>query len=70
MRGRGGGLGRWRDSGCGGFENHGVEVVNFWIDGGSACSVLGVWRLKTMPSKREENGSGAGSTRDKDVRMW
>ena len=63
------GLGRWRDPGCGGFENHGVEVEDFWIDGRSACFVLGVWRLKTMPSEREENGSGAGSTRDKDVRV-
>lgn len=53
------GLGRWRDPGCGGFENHGVELVDFWIDGGSACSVLDVWRLKTMLSEREEKGNTA-----------
>ena len=27
------GLGRWRVPGCGGFGHHGVELVDFWIDG-------------------------------------
>lgn len=31
--------------------------MDFWIDGGSACSVLDVWRLKTMLSEREEKGN-------------
>ena len=26
------GIGRWRDPGCGGFGNHGVELVDLWIE--------------------------------------